>query len=68
MRFQEFQNNKAQEIVNEKAHVSEHDVSYGFGVRFGQTESSSLNIEYMNYLGSKNMPYDGISLALRVGF
>jgi hypothetical protein len=58
----------SQEILNEKAHVSEHDVSYGFGVRFGQTESSSLNIEYMNYLGSKNMPYDGISLALRVGF
>lgn len=58
----------SQEILKEKGHVSEHDVSYGFGVRFGQTESSSFNIEYMNYLGSKNMPYDGISLAFRAGF
>ncbi len=58
----------SQEILKEKGHVSESDVSYGFGVRFGQTESSSFNIEYMNYLGSKNMPYDGISIALRVGF
>jgi hypothetical protein len=58
----------SEEIHKEKGHVSEHDVSYGFGVRFGQTESSSFNIEYMNYLGSKNMPYDGISLAFRAGF
>lgn len=58
----------SEEILKEKGHVSEHDVSYGYGVRFGQTESSSFNIEYMNYLGSKNMPYDGISLAFRAGF
>jgi hypothetical protein len=58
----------SEEILKEKGHVSEHDVSYGFGIRFGQTESSSFNLEYMNYLGSKNMPYDGFSLAFRAGF
>ena len=58
----------SEKILSKNGHVSESDASYGFGVRFGQTESSSFNIEYMNYLGSKNMPYDGISLAIRASF
>ena len=48
--------------------MSNSDNSFGVGLRFGETESSSFNVEYMNYLDTGNASVDGFSVGLKLSF
>lgn len=48
--------------------TSESDISTGLGINFGATDSSSFNIEYVNFINTSNIFMHGISFGFNSTF